>query len=93
MIQPDNFDHYLYFIKQNGATVLQSSIFDAPYAALADFLEYAKEHFKNQKFIRTNCLNGQVILVNEDKYEIVDGKKLCNEIEVEFYQFQYKPMT
>lgn len=86
-------DYYQYFVKQNGTVVYRSNIFDAPYAALADFFEYAKEHFKNQKFKRTSTSNGQVIFVNEDKYEIVEGKKLLNELEVKFYQFQYKPMT
>ena len=89
----ESLDYYQYFVKQNGTVVHQSNIFDAPYAALADFFEHAKEHFKNQKFKRTPTLNGQVIFVNEDKYEIVEGKKLRNELEVEFYQFQYKPMT
>lgn len=89
----ESLDYYQYFVKQNGTVVYQSNIFDAPYAALANFFEYAKEHFKNHKFKRTPSMNGQVIFVNEDKYEIVEGKKLLNELEVEFYQFQYKPMT
>ena len=80
----ESLDYYQYFVKQNGTVVYRSNIFDAPYAALADFFEYAKEHHKNQKFKRIpTCMNRPVIFENEDKYEIV----------VEFYQFQYKPMT
>lgn len=90
----ETLDHYQYFVKQNGTVVYRSNIFDAPYAALANFFEYAKEHFKNQKFKRIpTCMNRPVIFENEDKYEIVEGKKLYNELVVEFYQLQYKPMT
>ena len=87
------FERYQYIIKMNGVVVRTSDSFDAPYGAVTDFLDFAKEHYPAETFERTGLLDGGVCLVNKQPTHTRCGVTTTVRFEIRFYKMVAEPMT
>ena len=86
-------ESYQYIITINGVKAAVSKSFDSPWAVVNDFFEFAREHYSDETFKKTDLSDGGLCFVNEQPTHKRFGHEMRIDIEARFYKMVAEPMT